>query len=106
MRLDQGAFALKMPQLAESQKFDLIQFSNISDWMPLVDLHQMLETAVRCLKPGGALIGRRLNGDYHLATVMANHLLVNQQLSVQLLESDRSFFYQEVLVGFHHCTKL
>ncbi|MEP0833324.1 hypothetical protein NDI48_19330 [Microcoleus sp. AS-A8] len=89
-----------MQQLAESSPFDLIQFSNISDWMPLSDLHAMLTSAVNSLKPGGALIGRRLNGDHHLASVMADHLQVDESLSRQLLAGDRSFFYREVVVGF------
>jgi S-adenosylmethionine-diacylglycerol 3-amino-3-carboxypropyl transferase len=89
-----------MQQLAESTPCDLIQFSNISDWMALSDLHAMLASAVNSLKPGGALIGRRLNGDHHLASVMADHLQVDESLSRQLLADDRSFFYREVVVGF------
>jgi S-adenosylmethionine-diacylglycerol 3-amino-3-carboxypropyl transferase len=100
LRLHQGAFAEKMPELAELDKFDLIQFSNISDWMPLESLHQMLKTAVACLKPGGALIGRRLNGDHNLAAIMAEHLAVDELWSQDLQETDRSFFYREVVVGF------
>jgi len=101
LQLHQGHFAEVMVQLAQVEKFDLIQFSNISDWMPLPDLHQMLAQAVESLKPGGALIGRRLNGDHRLASVMAEHLAIERSLSAQLLASDRSFFYQEVVVGVH-----
>lgn len=100
LRLHRGAFTQLMPQLAESEKFDLIQFSNISDWMPLSELHAMLTSAVRCLKPGGALIGRRLNGDRHLDSIMAAHLPIDRELSAELLATDRSFFYREVVVGF------
>jgi S-adenosylmethionine-diacylglycerol 3-amino-3-carboxypropyl transferase len=100
LRLHQGAFAEKMPELAEVGKFDLIQFSNISDWMPLPDLHKMLKTAVACLKPGGAIIGRRLNGDHNLAAIMDEHLPVDRELSDKLQQTDRSFFYREVVVGF------
>jgi S-adenosylmethionine-diacylglycerol 3-amino-3-carboxypropyl transferase len=98
LHLHQGAFAQKMLEL--NAKFDLIQFSNISDWMPPTDLDEMLQNAVHCLKPGGALIGRRLNGDHHLASVMAKHIYINEQLNHELLESDRSFFYREVVVGW------
>jgi S-adenosylmethionine-diacylglycerol 3-amino-3-carboxypropyl transferase len=100
LRLHQGAFAEKMPELAEVGQFDLIQFSNISDWMPLPDLHKMLKTAVACLKPGGAIIGRRLNGDHNLAAIMDEHLPVDRELSDKLQQTDRSFFYREVVVGF------
>ncbi|CAN1211964.1 DUF3419 domain-containing protein [Tumidithrix helvetica PCC 7403] len=100
LQLHQGAFADRLQQLATVEGFDLIQFSNISDWMPLDDLHQMLTDAVACLKPGGAIIGRRLNGDLNLAAFMAEHIAVDRALSRELLESDRSFFYREVVVGF------
>ncbi|MFB2970736.1 DUF3419 family protein [Aerosakkonema sp. BLCC-F183] len=99
LRLHQGAFVEVMPQLAKENKFDLIQFSNISDWMPLSDLHAMLTSAVSCLQPGGMLIGRRLNGDLDLAAVMGDFVLVDRQFSAELLTSDRSFFYREVVVG-------
>lgn len=101
LRLHQGPFAEAMLTLSASGKFDLIQFSNISDWMPLPNLHQMLKAAVNCLQPGGALIGRRLNGDHHLAAVMSEHVWVDARLSADLLKRDRSFFYREVVVGFH-----
>ncbi|NES93784.1 MAG: DUF3419 family protein [Desertifilum sp. SIO1I2] len=101
LHLHQGLFVEQMLKLAQLGKFDLIQFSNISDWMPLPDLHKMLANAFQCLNPGGALLGRRLNGDRHLATVMAEHLEVDDSLSTQLLKLDRSFFYREVVVGFH-----
>jgi S-adenosylmethionine-diacylglycerol 3-amino-3-carboxypropyl transferase len=100
LQLHQGAFIDRLQQLAEVEGFDLIQFSNISDWMPLSDLHQMLTDAIACLKSGGAIIGRRLNGDHHLAAVMAEHIAVDHNLSQELLSSDRSFFYREVVVGF------
>lgn len=100
LQLHQGAFVDRLQQLAEVEGFDLIQFSNISDWMPLSDLHQLLTDAIACLKLGGAIIGRRLNGDHHLAAVMAEHIAVDHHLSQELLSSDRSFFYREVVVGF------
>ena len=101
LHLHQGQFTEVMTQLAASEKFDLIQFSNLSDWMPLPDLHHLLAKAVACLNPGGALIGRRLNGDHDLAAVMEQWLTVDRSLSAKLLAADRSFFYQEVVVGRH-----
>jgi S-adenosylmethionine-diacylglycerol 3-amino-3-carboxypropyl transferase len=100
LQLHQGAFVDCLQQLATSEKFDLIQFSNISDWMPLSSLHHMLKEIVNCLKSGGAIIGRRLNGDHNLAEIMAEHITIDRSLSQELLASDRSFFYREVVVGF------
>lgn len=101
LHLHCGLFLDKLLELSRSQRFDLIQFSNISDWMPLPDLHKMLAVAVQCLQKGGVLLGRRLNGDRHLATEMAAHLAIDPVWNRQLLESDRSFFYREVVVGWH-----
>lgn len=100
LQLHQGAFFEALQELAQSEKFDLIQFSNISDWMPLSNLHQMLNEIINCLKCGGAIIGRRLNGDHNLEKIMAEHITVDRSLSQELLASDRSFFYREVVVGF------
>jgi S-adenosylmethionine-diacylglycerol 3-amino-3-carboxypropyl transferase len=100
LKLHQGVFISKLLELGASQPFDLIQFSNISDWMPRQDLDKMLQTAVKFLNPGGALIGRRLNGDHHLATVMNERITIDREFSSKLLELDRSYFYREVVVGF------
>lgn len=100
LHLHIGAFIPTLQKLAAIEPFDLIQFSNISDWIPLSELNAMLAIAVSSLKPGGALIGRRLNGDHHLASVMQNHLSVNHSWSEELQQCDRSFFYREVVVGF------
>ena len=100
LKLHQGLFADKLLALVKLGEFDLIQFSNISDWMPVQELHSMVAIAVQCLAPGGALIGRRLNGDHDLAAIMAAHLTVDHALSQQLRQGDRSFFYREVVVGF------
>lgn len=100
LKLHHGLFAEKLLELAKFGHFDLIQFSNISDWMPIAELHSMLAIAVQCLTPGGALIGRRLNGDHHLASIMAAHLAVDHDFSQHLQQHDRSFFYREVVVGF------
>ncbi len=100
LHLHQGSFETLLPQLTADAKFDLIQFSNISDWMPPNQLHAILATMVNSLYPGGALLGRRLNGDHHLATMMADHLRVDEALSQELLAADRSYFYREIVVGF------
>ena len=68
--------------------------------MPIRALYSMMALMVSCLAPGGAIIGRRLNGDHPLASIMAEHLTVDKAFSQQLLECDRSFFYREVVVGF------
>lgn len=47
-----------------NKTFDLIDLSNISDWMPFNDMHKIVETAFSRLNKGGVIIGRKLLGDY------------------------------------------
>ena len=49
--------------------------------------------------PGGAVLGRRLNGDHSLAAVFGRVLQVDEAFSAALLAQDRSFFYREVVVA-------
>jgi S-adenosylmethionine-diacylglycerol 3-amino-3-carboxypropyl transferase len=95
LRFDEALTAL-----AGEPPFDLIQTSNISDWMPVPNLRAMLARARAVLAPGGAVLGRRLNGDHRLSDVFADVLEVDASLSEDLRASDRSFFYGEVVVGF------
>jgi S-adenosylmethionine-diacylglycerol 3-amino-3-carboxypropyl transferase len=98
LQLYTGEFGQVLTQL--TQPYDLIQFSNLSDWMPLPALNAMLQNIQAHLTPGGAVIGRRLNGDHNLTNVMAAHFNVDRPFSQQLQADDRSFFYSEVVVGW------
>lgn len=82
------------------EPFELVQISNISDWMPVGALRALLARVRDRLAPGGAVLGRRLNGDHVLADVFAAELEVDRPFSAALLAADRSFFYREVVVGY------
>lgn len=99
--LRQGRFDEAVAGLAGGRPFDLVQTSNISDWMP-VDALTALIARVRetLLSPGGAVLGRRLNGDHDLAAVFGRVLDVDRPFSESLLARDRSFFYREVVLGY------
>ncbi|MCA9609068.1 MAG: DUF3419 family protein, partial [Myxococcales bacterium] len=79
--------------------FDLVQTSNISDWMPVDALAALLVRVRGILAPGGVVLGRRLNGDHSLAAVFGRVLEVDEAFSAALLAQDRSFFYREVVVA-------
>jgi S-adenosylmethionine-diacylglycerol 3-amino-3-carboxypropyl transferase len=101
LQLHTGEFMQELAKLTQlTQTYDLIQFSNLSDWMPIPALNAMLQNIQARLAPGGATIGRRLNGDHNLADVMAAHFKVDRPFSQQLQTDDRSFFYSEVVVGW------
>ena len=100
LHLHLGSFPELMVTLSMSQPYDLIQFSNISDWMPIPELKTLLKNASQCLTSGGALIGRRLNGDHHLGDLMDLFIKVDRSFSHSLQTLDRSFFYSEIVVGY------
>jgi S-adenosylmethionine-diacylglycerol 3-amino-3-carboxypropyl transferase len=100
LQLHCGEFLEKIVELGESGGFDLISMSNFGEGMPPRQLQQAIATVSQQLNPGGALIGRRLHHHDDLGTLMAQHLRVDRDLSAQLLETERSYLYQEVVVGF------
>lgn len=95
-----GALDERLAALAAGPGFDLIQTSNISDWMPIPALRELLRLAEACLRSGGVVLGRRLNGDHVLAEVFAEALRVEPSLNAELLSLERSRFYREVVAGF------
>lgn len=100
LALDLGTFAERLEALSAGGLFDLIQISNISDWMPIPEVQDLLSRSKRRLRPGGAVLGRRLNGDHVLAEVFAQALRVDPALNAELLALERSRFYREVVAGF------
>ena len=100
LQLHLGNFPEQMVKLGKAQPYDLIQYSNISDWMPIPELKLLLANAAQCLNAGGALIGRRLNGDHHLSHLMDEVVNVDRSFSADLQRLDRSFFYSEIVVGY------
>jgi len=86
--------------LGKPKKYHLIHTSNISDWMPVKQMDEMILSMKSILHPNGATIMRRLNGDHSLADIVSSHLTVDKKLNNMLQERDRSFFYSEVVVAF------
>eukprot|EP01127_Copromyxa_protea_P020647 TRINITY_DN6928_c0_g1_i2.p1 TRINITY_DN6928_c0_g1~~TRINITY_DN6928_c0_g1_i2.p1 ORF type:complete len:175 (+),score=23.13 TRINITY_DN6928_c0_g1_i2:158-682(+) len=104
--LHRGNFWNFKEQRAQEQdfkKYDIVHTSNISDWMPIPALHDILKDikAELITKPG-AIIMRRLNGDHVLEDICGNFFRTDPKLNKSLKDSDRSFFYSEVVVGWNH----
>ncbi len=100
LRLHAGTLEANLGPLAASQPYDLIHTSNITDWMPREDLRALFARLPAALVPGGAILARRLNGDYDLAEELQGHVGVDAKLSRELASADRSFFYQEIVAAF------
>jgi S-adenosylmethionine-diacylglycerol 3-amino-3-carboxypropyl transferase len=96
LSLQKWRFDEFVAQRPEHPRFDLIQTSNISDWMPIPELRSLLERIEHCLAPGGAIVARRLNGDVDLAAIVAERFTIDA--SARELES--SGFYQDVVAGY------
>ncbi len=96
-----GNFHGKLLELAKAQgPYDLIQTSDLSDWMPVREVHKLMGVVAGSLADGGAVLSRRLCGDHSLAKIIGSKLNVDTALSGELLKKDRSFLYSEIVVGF------
>ncbi len=76
------------------KNYDIIDLSNIGDWMKVEDYALILENAKRHLNPNGSLIVRKLLGDYSLKQ------LLKDSGFVQIEDiRDYTYFYTECLVA-------
>lgn len=77
-------------------KPDIIDLSNIGDWISYNELQDVIKAAYNKLDKGGVLVMRKLLGDYDLKATMglagfkAYH------------EEDTSHFYEETVVGYKY----
>lgn len=94
-----GAFSDWVFDLTKTEKFDLIQTSNLSDWMPEPEMLRIFRRAKDSLTDGGAVLCRRLNGDHILATSLSRLFRVDEEECKLLKHRDRSFFYAECVLG-------
>lgn len=77
-------------------KPDIIDLSNIGDWIPYNELQDVINAAYNNLGKGGVLVMRKLLGDYDLKETMA---LAGFRAHY---EEDTSHFYEETVVGYKH----
>eukprot|EP01125_Pyxidicula_operculata_P011414 TRINITY_DN373_c0_g1_i1.p2 TRINITY_DN373_c0_g1~~TRINITY_DN373_c0_g1_i1.p2 ORF type:complete len:326 (-),score=36.92 TRINITY_DN373_c0_g1_i1:73-1050(-) len=96
-----GDFWKYKEQAERERTYDVVHTSNISDWMPIPSLRQILQDVKKKINPGGAIIMRRLNGDHNLESIVKDYFHVDKDLNKSLKSNDKSFFYSEVVVGFN-----
>ena len=73
--------------------YDIIHTSNLTDWMKLEELDDFIKNTKRCLKDGGVVIMRKLNGDYNLEEMMRKYFNKTDRFL------DASHFYDENIFG-------
>ena len=84
---------IKQPNLP-TEKYDLIQISNITDWMNSSHMETFLQKVYKSLKKDGIIIARRMIGDYNLKSRIAEYFNI-----INTAPEDKSHFYTEVVVG-------
>jgi S-adenosylmethionine-diacylglycerol 3-amino-3-carboxypropyl transferase len=96
-RFSRAAMDEVLPTLPDGS-YDLIHLSNILDWIKPSDAQRMLNSARRCLSPGGLVVIRQLNSRLDIRGLPCG-LRWLPELSESLHEIDRSFFYRSLHVG-------
>lgn len=99
LHLHRGPLLGCLSELSEAAPFDLVQTSDVTDWLPQTERNALVRAAKESLAPGGALLARRMNGDGELASLIGKHLDVDAAMSAAFLERERSFLYREVVVA-------
>lgn len=97
------------------KEYDFIHTSNITDWLPLDILSELFFDINKKLSTVGLVLSRRLNGDHSLEQIMSEHFITEKTVNnnfiendltrfsnvdkINLKDNDKSFFYNEVIVG-------
>ncbi len=80
-------------------EFELIGLSNIFDWMGPDDVEEVAGHLAEQLSPGAVVVFRQLNNDRDIEASFGERFRFDDELGAQLLEIDRSLFYESVHVG-------
>lgn len=78
------------------QNMDMIDLSNIGDWIEPSALRSVVQKAYQKLNEGGVLIIRKLLGDYDLKQVLTDVGFMAEN------DEDSCHFYEEVVIGHKH----
>ena len=72
------------------KKADIIDLSNVGDWMPLTDFDVLLQECFKHLNPGGHIVLRKLLGNYDLDKMMKKYFETQKY---------KDMFYEETIIG-------
>jgi pyrroloquinoline quinone (PQQ) biosynthesis protein C len=79
----------------DNTKYDIIDVSNISDWMSKEKTIQTIKLVHSHLNKGGYLIGRKLLGDYNWIELISNDCGLN--MDIEEVKDQTSFYTQTVI---------
>jgi S-adenosylmethionine:diacylglycerol 3-amino-3-carboxypropyl transferase len=100
LRLHEGKLGAQLNILTATGPFDVIDTGYETDWMPVEGVRHMFQRAAEALTPGGAIITRRFNGGYDLHRELASALPIDQALTQELAEKNRSVMDRELAIAF------
>ena len=87
-----------MAEAPSFSSFDLIQLSNLFDWMNTDDVSAIVARLCAECRPGTRVLLRQLNNRAPVEQAMASAFDVDFALSARLTRDDRSLFYERILV--------
>lgn len=80
--------------------YNIIQISNITDWMDDTQRNKLITECKRVLKNDGYIVSRKLNGKYSLQNLIGTEFEIMDNIP-----HDTSEFYKEVVVGVKHLSE-
>lgn len=88
----------ELPDTPDLGRYDLVSLSNVFDWSDDALVARWGESLL-ALRPGAAVVIRQLNNRRDVPRLLPGFAF-DAALGEQLLASDRSLFYERILVGF------
>ena len=86
----------KVPDL---DSYDLVNLSNIMDWMSAEEALPMVERLRAQMRVGGTVIWRQLNNDRNRQSWFGDGFTFDGDRDARLATADRSIFYSSIHVG-------
>lgn len=93
-------------EIPSFEAFDLIQFSNIFDWMSVDEVNTILAHVLKTARKGTVLLWRQLNNDRNYESIFNDKIQINKDLSTEYKRIDRSLFYNKISVGIVHAHEI
>ena len=79
--------------------FDLVDLSNVMDWMSVAEARCLAARVGAELRPGAAVLWRQLNNATERRDWFGDAVVFDENHDAQLTALDRSLFYESIHVG-------
>lgn len=93
----QGSIAEAGDAIAEA---DLVQLSNIFDWMSHEEAADTLRVVAARIRPGAVLVIRQLNNRRPIERLLERELTIDDERAAALLPRERSLFYERLVIAW------